>query len=100
MPAISSPVRTWEIDEMPPINGSENPPGVDEEKPDEELAKARATLDCLGSALKLDTATAFDEPVLRAMALVKHKDPGAWARCKTALQKAKVAVRDVEKALA
>jgi len=85
---------------MPPINGSENPPGVGEEKPDEELAHARVTLDGLASALKADTAAAFAEPRLRAMALVKHKDAGAWARCKTVLQKAKVSVKEVENAFA
>jgi hypothetical protein len=88
------------IDGMPPINGSDASSLAAEDKLHEELASARAILEGLASALKLDAGAAFAEPTLRAAALVKRKDAGAWARYKTALQRAKVSVRNVEKAFA
>ena len=75
-----------------------NVPKAADELLDEGLASARAILDGLASALKADAGAAFAEPVLGAIALVRAKDPATWARAKTVMQKAKVSVKEVEKA--
>ena len=67
---------------------------------DDELANARALLDDLSKSLKSDPGAAFSERVLGALGLVRDKDPAAYARVKSELQKAKVSIRDVEKQLA
>jgi putative DNA primase/helicase len=70
-----------------------------EEWLDEKLVDARLILDGLAGALKADSGAAFTEPFFGALAVVATRDPAAWARAKTTLQKAKVSVKEVEKAL-
>ncbi len=92
---------------MPPHENQEVPdeahevpgaPAPAEKGLDEKLVSARAILGGLASALKSDSGAAFTEPFLGALALVAATDPAEWARAKTALQKAKVSVKEVEKA--
>jgi putative DNA primase/helicase len=65
----------------------------------EKLANAHAILKGLAIALKADAGAACAEPFLEAIRLVKARDPAGWARVKATLQKAKVSVTDVERAL-
>src|SRR3974390_2109084 len=68
-------------------------------KSERDLDEAREILGRLDQTLEADKASAFSTSVLRALALVKVKDPAAYGRAKIVLQAAKISMRDVERAL-
>lgn len=73
---------------------------ADPEPEDSALAAAREKAAQVLEAARTDPGAPFTEEALEALAALWEKDPAEWQRVRAGLKKAKVAMRDLERALA